>query len=268
MEVYASTTSRIDLMNDTSASPVLSSQENMARRALDFLVGGSYGLDTRGGVLYEGATGTVPQTDHYGLVIWTSILTVPTSSASSPTPPAGDWDVTVTGPGLPLANDVNALKFKYPATYSHYLYWDYGKVYVSGTYTVTAVSSSGTATISQIFSVPTPTAKLPLVTSLTVTANTGGGAAASWSPVAGAASYNVNIWTMVGSVYTEIAERWVSATSAIIPNGTLTIGVEYDLYVTASTLDMTDVATVPPPDPGGQVNMSDTVFTYTTFIAQ
>ncbi len=268
VEVYAYTTNRIDLMNDTSASPVLSSPENMARRALDFLVGGSYGLDARGGVLYEGATGTAPPTDHFGLAIWTSILTVPTSSVSSPTPPAGDWNVTVTGPGLPPANDVNAVKFKYPATYSHYLYWDYGFVPQSGSYTVTAVSSSGTSTISQIFSVPTTTAKLPIATGITVTTSNGGGAAASWSPVAGAASYYVNIWRMVGSVYTEIAARWVSATSAIIPNGTLTKGVEYDLYVTASTLDMTSSTVVPPPSPGSQVNMSDTVFTYRTFIAQ
>lgn len=268
-EVYAYTGDISALGNDQSSSPVLPAQENVSFSATEFILNASYAMDARVGVLYEGTTGAAPATDHYGLVIWSSILTAPASTATVPTPPAGDWNITVTGPGLPLATAADALKFKYPATYAQYAYWDYRTLDPSGgPYTVTAVSSYGTATISQVISIPTPTAKLPLPTGVAVTPGNGGGASASWNPVPGAGSYYVNVWTDVDGTYTEIAGSWVNATSALILNGTLTKNITYDLYVTSCTLDMTDVTTVPPSDPGSQVNMSDPVFTYTTFIAQ
>lgn len=90
----------------------------------------------------------------------------------------------------------------------------------------------------------------------------------SWSAVSGATSYYVNVWTLAGDIYTEVAGAWVTSISAVIPNKTLTPGVEYDIYVTACALDMTDLSSVPPADPGAQVDMSDTTFTYETIVAQ
>ncbi len=268
VEVYAQTTDRAALQNDISASPTLASQENMSLSSLDFVIGG-YTLDARGGVLYQGQYPA--GIDNYGLVIWTSILTTTTPT----TPPAGDWTITVNGPDIPGSAPIT---FTYPATYAQYVYWDYGTVPASGTYTVTGVSTGGT-TISQTFTIPDPTSQIPVATGLSVTPVSGGGANASWSPVTGANSYYVNVWTCTGSAapnfacpnggtYQEIAGNWVNATSAIIPTGTLTPGVAYDVYVTACQQDMTDTTTVPPADPGTQMNMSDTVYSYATFTAQ
>ncbi len=139
--------------------------------------------------------------------------------------------------------------------------------------------SSGSTTISQTFTIPGPTSQLPIAIGLSVTPVNGGGATVNWSLVPGANSYYVNVWTCAGSAapnlacstggtYQEIAGNWVNATSAIIPTGTLTPGVAYDVYVTACQQDMTDTTTVPPADPGTQVDMSDTTFTYATFTAQ
>ncbi len=260
IEVFAHTKSRVDLMNDPAASPYLPSPENVSVSRLDFVAGSSgsgYTLDARGGVLYEDEYPV--GTHHYGLVIWTSLLT----NTTSPTPPAGDWTMTVTGPGISTP-----IVFIYPGTYSHYIWWDFGAVPGAGTsYTVTAVSSGGTS-ISQPFTIPNVTSKLPVATGLTATATNGGGATVIWSAVTGANSYYVNVWTDVGGVYTEIAGSWVASISAVIPNGTLTKGVSYDVYVTACQLDMTDMKSVPlPVTPGTQVDMSDTYYTYYTFTA-
>ncbi len=266
VEVFAQTTDRTALQNNASALPSLASQENMAVATMDFVIGGGYSLDARGGVLYEGVgTGAA---DQYGLVIWASILTAPTNSASSPTPPASDWNITVTGPAISTP-----ITFTYPATDSQYIYWDFGTVPTAGTYTVSAIVSGGTTSLSQTFTVPSPTAKLPLA-AVTANATNGGGASVSWDLVTGAKSYYVNIWTDVWDatlsqwVYTEIAGSWVNATSATIANNTMTKGIVYDVYVTACQQDMTDAATTPPAAPGAQVDMSDTTFTYVTITAQ
>ena len=84
VEVYAQTTDRGALQSDPSPSPALASQENMSLVAMDFVQGCGYSLSSRGGVLYEGEYPT--GTPHYGLVIWSSILT----TTATPTPPAGD----------------------------------------------------------------------------------------------------------------------------------------------------------------------------------
>jgi hypothetical protein len=170
--------------------------------------------------------------------------------------------MTVTGPGI-----TTPITFTYPRTYSQYVYWDFGMVPAPGTYTVSAIASGGTTTVSHIFTIPAATSKLPVATGLTVTPVSGGGATVGWSAVSGAKSYYVNVWTTAGGIYTEVAGAWVTSISAIIPNKTLTQGVEYDIYVTACESDMTDISSVPPADPGDQVDMSDTTFTYETIVA-
>jgi hypothetical protein len=262
VEVYAQTTDRIALQNDAAPSPALAPQENMSLGAIDLVQGGGYSLSAEGGVLYEGQYPA--GVDNYGLVIWTSILTAPTDSTSVSTPPAGDWTITVNGPNI---SNSAPITFTYPRTDSQYAYWDFGTVPAPGTYTVTATPAAGGAPLSQTFTIPAPTEQLP-VSTVTASATTGGGATASWTAVTGANSYYVNVWTDVNGVYTEIAGNWVASTAATIPNGTLTNGVSYDVYVTACQLDMTDTTTVPPSAPGAQVNMSDTTFTYTTIIAK
>ncbi len=260
VEVYAHTNNLYDLGSDPSPSPALLPQENTSLAILDFIVNGSYALDARGGVLYEGEYPT--GTPHYGLVIWSSILT----TTATPTPPAGDWVVSVTGPGI-----TTPIVFTYPRTDSQYVYWDFGIVPVpaaSGTYTVTATPAAGGTLISQTFTITNPTSQLPVATGLTATPTNGGGATISWTAVAGANSYYVNVWTDVNGVYTEVAGRWVTSTSTTITNGTLTKGVAYDVYVTACQLNMTDTTSVPPTAPGAQVDMSDTTFTYATITAQ
>ncbi len=266
VEVYAQTTDRGALQNDPSPSPALAPQENMSLGAMDFVQGGGYALSAEGGVLYEGQYPA--GVDNYGLVLWTSILTTPTGSTS--TPPAGDWTITVTGPNI---SNTEPITFTYPRTDSQYAYWDYGTVPASGTYTVTATPAAGGALIMQTFKILAPTEQLP-VSTVTASATTGGGANVNWTAVTGANSYYVNVWTDIWDanlnkwVYTEIAGDWVTYTSATIPKKTLTAGVSYDVYVTACQLDMTDTTTVPPSAPGAQVDMSDTTFTYATITAQ
>jgi hypothetical protein len=230
---------------------------------MDFVVGGTgtgYALQAVGGVLYEGIDTSGTGTHSYSLVVWTSILT----TTSSPTPPAGDWNLTLTIPGIS-----KLITWKYPKTDSHYLYWEFGPVPEAGkTYTETATPAAGGTTLTQTFTIPDPTAKLPVATGVTVTPTTGGGANISWGAVAGAASYYVNVWTLIGGDYVEIAGGWTSSTAAVIPTGTLTPDVLYDVYITASQLDMTDTTSVPlPVTPGPQVNMSDTTHNKYPFIA-
>jgi hypothetical protein len=255
VQVYAQTKNRIELMADSSVAPVLPSQENVSVSEYSFPVGGAgngYYFNARGGVLYMGQDPS--GTDQYGLAIWTSILNSATGS-----PPAGDWTVTVTGPDI-----TEQLTFIYPKTKAHYLYWEYGVIPASGLYTVTATAPGYTLTGS--FTIPNITAKLSVAGSLSASPTTGGGASATWAAVAGAGSYYVNVWTYVSDVYTEIAGGWVNTNAALIPNGTLSKGVAYDLYVTASSLDMT--VNTAPSSPGVQVDISDTTFTYSSFIAQ
>ncbi len=277
VSVYALTNNRFTLSSDSASWPSLPVQNNDSLATIDFVQGGTgsgYVLDARGGVLYEGlySAGSETPADYYGIVIWTSIVTTSTPS----TAPAGDWNLTVTGPGI-----TTALTFSYPRTDSHYIWWDFGTIPAPGTYTVTATPAAGGSSLIQTFTVPSPTAKLPVATGLSATPSNGGGAALNWNTVAGANSYYVNIWTCVGTgsvntetgctnegTYSEIAGGWSNSTSLTISNGSLTKGLVYDLYVTASELDMMDMNSVPVPvSPGSQVNMSDTTFTYTTFTA-
>jgi hypothetical protein len=258
IEVVAHTESLPQLGADPSPAPSLPLQENSSSSSMTFAVsGGSYGsysLAAKGGALYEGKYGGV---DQYGLVIWTSILT------STGSTPAGDWTVSVSGPGISTP-----VTFTYPATDSHYVYWDYGTVPAAGTYTVTAAASGSSDTVSAQFTIPAPTAQLPVVSGIAVTPGSSS-YTVNWNAVTGAASYYVNTWALVGGTYTEVAGAWINGSTlmANIPKSSLTSGTQYDVYVTACTLDMTTASTLPPPNPA-QVNMSDNTYAAASFTAQ
>lgn len=258
VEVFAYTGSFPQLMADTSPSPSLPSQENISSSKMTLVVAGgvdgTHNLSAKGGTLYMGKDSNV---DQYGLVVWTSLLT------STATPPAGDWTISVTGPGISVP-----LTFTYPKTDSHYVYWDFGTVPAGGTYSVTATTSGSTETLFAQFTIPSPTEQLPFVTGLGVT-SASSSYTVNWNTVPGAGSYYVNVWAYVGGIYTEVAGAWIagSTLTAQIPNSSLTTGTVYDVFVTACALDMTTGTTLPPPSPS-QVNMSDNTFAPVSFTAQ
>ncbi len=271
VEVFAHTKNRLDLMTDPAPAPSLPAQENMSLSTLSLPVtgyGSGYYLKTSGGVLYMGNDASVNSgADQYGFAVWMSLQT-----STGGAPPDADWTVTLTGPGI----SGGPLTFTYPASYTHYHYWDFGYVPGSGLYTVSA--TNGSITLTDSFTIPNTTAQLPVAAGLAVT-SAPGGYSVYWNPVQGASSYYVNLWTCVGAgsqntptgctnggMYTEIAGGWVNTASAFMQNSILTNGLVYDVYVTASAMDMTTTNATPPPTPT-QANMSDTTFTYVTFTA-
>lgn len=257
VEVFAYSQNFSQLMTDTSAAPALVTQENASVASLDLVlaggVAGSYNLAATGGTLYLGKD--ISGSDRYGLAIWTSILT------STGSAPAGDWVITVTGPGISTP-----ISFTYPRTDSHYLYWDFGTTPLSGNYTVTA--SAPECSLTTAFAIPRLAAQLPIASNITVT-TAASSYGISWNGVSGAASYYVNVWTIINGVYTEVQGLWVNGStySVTVPKNSLTKGVVYDVYVNASSLDMTTVNNVPPPSPV-QVNMSDNTYGAVSFTAQ
>lgn len=259
VDVYAHTQDRFALMADQTAAPTLASPENESLAVMDLVllggVPGAYNLTAAGGRLYMGKDNN--NTDRYGLVVWTSLLT------TGGTQPASTWNITVTGPG-----NNPTIEFNYPATNAHYVYWDFGVLPEAGVYTVTATTPGSADVLSANFSIPDLAAKLPVVTGLTATKGTGG-YDVNWNAVAGAKSYYVNVWTDISGVYTEVANVWVdSATlNALVPSGSLSAGKLYDVYVSACSEDMTTAAMLPPPAPA-QVNMSDNTFAPESFTAQ
>lgn len=257
VEVYVYRQNFPALMTDSSAAPPLVSQADCSLAGLDLALAGgaagSYDLASAGGTLYLGKDNA--GADRYGLAVWTSILT------STGTAPASDWSITVTGPGI-----ATPIVFTYPKTGSHYLYWDFGTTPLSGTYTITAASPGYSLT--SAFAIPNPAAQLPVAANIAVT-TASSSYGISWSGVSGAASYYVNIWTPINGVYTEVQGVWVNGSTYTVslPRNSLTKGQLYDIYVTASSLDMTTVGTVPPPNPT-QVNMSDNTYGAVSFTAQ
>jgi hypothetical protein len=260
--VSAQTKSRVDLMNDKSAAPLLPAQENASVSTLNFTTvagsPGSYNLSASGGVLYMGQQSGV---DQYGLVVWSSILT----NAVPGSPTAFDWTISVTGPGIDSSAPI---VFTYPKTDSHFVHWDFGTLPAAGTYTATATASGSTEILSTQFTIADPTAKLPVVTGIAV-ASAPNGYTVNWNAVPGAGSYYLNLWAVVGGTYTEVASTWISGSTltADIPKTSLTKGTLYDVYVTACSADMTTMNAVPPPAPS-QVNMSDNTFASGSFTAQ
>ena len=255
VEVVAHTQTIPALMSDSASAPTLTAQENISVAQMSLAIAGgnpgSYNLAAKGGILYLGKDSA--NIDRYGLAVWSSILT------STATPPAGDWTVAVTGPGI-----TTPLTFTYPKTDTHYLYWDFATLPAGGSYTVTATAPGYSLTAG--FAIPDLTAQLPVTSNITVTpiANS---YTITWNTVPGASSYHVNLWATVGGVYTEIAGEWVNGTTVSVPRASLTRGVLYDVYVTASTLDMTTTRALPPPNPA-QVNMSDNTYGAVSFTAQ
>lgn len=157
-----------------------------------------------------------------GLAIWVGL------SAPDGTADGGVWSIEVTGPRLPAANP---LRFDLLANFTRRMVWVYGLAPDPGLYTATA--SSGAESVTTRFSVAPP-GPLALPTGVAATGKADGSARFTWDPVAGASSYFAAAW--LGNTF--VAGQWVGAPAADFPAHTFTSGVVYDVYVTATDVDM------------------------------
>lgn len=159
-----------------------------------------------------------------GLAVWLAI------HAADGAPTATPWDVTIVGPQLPASAPV---AFTYPALFPRQMVWSYEIPATPGVYALTA--TSGAVAISTTFTLGDP-APLPFVLDAAAEAAGAGGARVSWTPVAGARAYLVEVWDPATG--TPAASQWVAAPPARMPDGSFTPGVAYDVYVAATDADM------------------------------
>ena len=201
-------------------------------------------VSAAGGALQYGST-------EPGLAIWLSI-TLPDG-----TPTQVPWKVSVTGPGLPA----NALTYTYDAGKRRDLVWSYDVPATPGAYALTADSSIGSVTAT--FTVGTPAA-LPIPGDVVATGDANGGATVDFTPVAGATSHYVGVWTRAtaSAASTFVDGRWVSGPPARFPAGTFAAGAAYDVYVAATDADMLNAGAPP-----AQVAVSENTFLPASFVS-
>ncbi|HEY6006537.1 MAG TPA: hypothetical protein VIV57_26900, partial [Anaeromyxobacter sp.] len=180
-----------------------------------------------------------------GLAIWLSLA----QADGSATPVA--WTVTVTGPGLP---PYAPLTFTYAAGQARALFWSYDVPATPGSYAVAAESTAASVVAS--FTVGQPAVLDPPV-GVTAAAEVSGGATVDWTPVAGARSTFVGVWTQAtpSAASTFVDGLWVSGPPARFPSGTFAAGSAYEVYVAATDADMVG-ASAPP----AQVAVSENTF--------
>ncbi|WP_242360259.1 MULTISPECIES: hypothetical protein [Anaeromyxobacter] len=159
-----------------------------------------------------------------GLAIWVAI------AAADGTPTDLPWDVTVVGPQLPASAPV---AFTYPARFPRQMVWSYDIPAIPGAYALTA--TAGALALSTTFTVGDP-APLPFVLDAAAAPAGAGGASVSWTPVAGARAYLVEVWDSATGA--PAASQWVAEPPARLPDGSFTPGVTYDVYVAATDADM------------------------------
>jgi hypothetical protein len=188
-----------------------------------------------------------------GLAIWLSLG----QADGTATPVA--WAVAVTGPGLP---PYAPLTFTYAAGQERALVWSYDVPATPGAYALTAESTAGSVVVG--FTVGQPAA-LEQPVGVTATAGASGGATVDWTPVAGARSAFVGVWTRATpSTSSTFADgRWVSGPPATFPSGAFAAGSAYDVYVAATDADM-----VGPGAPPAQVAVSENTFFPASFVAR
>ncbi len=167
-----------------------------------------------------------------GLAVWMSL------TGAGGAMPTEDFEIKIVGPGI---SGSAPLTVTYPAGRDRFIVWSYDIEARPGRYTLLATSS--TRSVSASFVVPEQGSGLSSPTNVSATSLGAGGANVSWEPVAGAASYFVGVWTRSGGLFS--TGRWVTGTSARFDPGTFAVGTAYDVYVTASNVDMTLPAAVP-----------------------
>lgn len=159
-----------------------------------------------------------------GLAVWVSIL------APGGGPTTSSWTIEVIGPALPRTAP---LTFTYPANFSRLMIWSEAVPAASGSYGVIARSASGTVARSFVIGAP---ATIDAPNGISASAGAQGSASASWTPVAGAASYLVSARShATGSM---VMSQWVAGASASFPAGTFVADQTYDVYVAATDADM------------------------------
>ncbi len=252
--------------SDRTSVRSLAPQENVSEYSFSYPVSADpaasgYTLLAAGGILDYGLQGPAGAAI-YGLSLWTSI-------ADNNAAPTGNWNITVQDPNGLTTNYI------YPANVKHYAYWYYGIEPAPGTYNVTAtyggVTKTAVFSISATSSGMTPQLSLPSGISATPV-NTNDWNIA-WSALSGAGSYYVNIWseewnsTTKQWEYNEVYGQWVDSltTSLIVPAATFTPGTQYDVYVTAHKVDMSNAAL--PSSTPTRADMSENYNPY-SFIAQ
>ncbi|HET9551844.1 MAG TPA: hypothetical protein VFP50_02660 [Anaeromyxobacteraceae bacterium] len=181
-----------------------------------------------------------------GLAVWVSLRKADGSATDRA------WTVSIVGPGIPSASPVT---FQYPASMPRQMNWSYDVPATPGTYTMTA--TSGTTAVSTTFAVGSP-ASIAFVVDPSATPGTAGSAQMTWSTVAGARAYLVEVWDHAAGVRAQ--SMWVPAPPAKFPDGTFTSGRTYDVYVAATDAGMSG-ATTPT-----QVAVSEYPSPFTSFV--
>ena len=184
-------------------------------------------------------------TSERGLAVWVSIR----EPGGAPTTEA--WTVSIVGPGTSPAAPAT---FEYFANLPRRMAWSYDVPATPGVYSLTA--TSGSSGLSGTFTVGDPPS-LPFVLDAVATAEVQGSARVTWTPVAGARAYLVDVWDRVEQ--RQAASMWVAAPPAQFPQSTFTVGRTYDAYVAATDADMAGGA-VP-----AQVSVSEYPFIHASF---
>ena len=251
--------------SDRTSVQSLAAQENVSEYSFSYPViadpaASGYTLSAAGGILDYGLQGP-GGASIYGLSLWTSI-------ADNNAAPTGNWNITVQDPNGMTTNYI------YPANAKHYAYWYYGIEPAPGTYNVTATygSVTKTATFSIAATSSGMTPQLSLPAGLSATPVNTNDRNIAWSALSGAGSYYVNIWaeewnsTTKQWEYNEVYGQWVSGstTSLVVPAATFTSGTQYDVYVTAHKVDMSNAT--PPTSTPARADMSEN-YNPVTFLA-
>jgi hypothetical protein len=145
-------------------------------------------------------------------------------------PPAQDFVVQLSGPGIPSGAP---LRLTYPAGEAQVVWPLYELVQRAGTYGIRA--SAATSTVATSF-VAGDGADLPIAGDVAATAG-GSGADVTWSPVAGAVSYRVVVWE--DGAQTPAAMVVVKGPRASFAWSAFTSGRNYQAYVLATDVDLT-----------------------------
>ncbi len=244
--------------SDRTSLQSLATQENVSEYSFSYPViadpaASGYTLSAAGGILDYGLQGPGGAAI-YGLSLWTSI-------AYNNAAPTGNWNITVQDPnGL-------TINYIYPANVKHYAYWYYGIEPVAGTYTITAtygsVIKTASFTLSDTNPILLPLVVTELASDISVVKQANDDRTISWNSVLGAGSYYLNIWAEVWNSttrqweYNEVYGQWVnsSTTSLVVPAVTFTSGTQYDVYVTAHIVDMSNAT--PPSSTPTRADMSE-----------
>ncbi len=231
----------VGLADDDTPEPELPPGFEVSEQQVGIAVGpdGGHSLSAAVGSLAFGGVGP-------GLVLWASI-TGPDGEATDRL-----WELSVTGPGLPPGSPWS---LRYPAGLGQILVWSYDIRAEQGSY---AVKADCLDYVLAVGAGRPATEGLELPDGVVAEARGGGGGDVSWGEVAQAQSYAVSVWSEGATQAEMVWWRWTRETAVMIPAGTLTEGVAYDVYVAAADVDMTGD---PVPPIGAAVRMSENAYT-------